>query len=220
MERLKRIVAGIVAFIMTLSPLQATLTTFATAVSEDKETPIEEVNNEEQKDTDELILSDPEDIVISEPSDSMETDEEEKAEAAEFTEVTETAKPDDESDTPVTAETMETTQEPDDTDAITDDSESGEIEGKITTAGSSSEYYSLVASLPEGYQRIIVDTYTDLNSLEVTDGVYYDGTYILVFRTGLILLRRLSFIIFIILFAGNRSFSYNSIINFFIVYYP
>ncbi|MCR4556987.1 MAG: VaFE repeat-containing surface-anchored protein [Saccharofermentans sp.] len=181
MERLKRIVAGIVAFIMTLSPLQATLTTFATAVSEDKETPIEEVNNEEQKDTDELILSDPEDIIISELSDSIETDEEEKAEAAEFTEVTETAKPYDESDTPVTADTMETTQEPDDTDAIMDDSESGEIEGKITTAGSSSEYYSLVASLPEGYQRIIVDTYTDLNSLEVTDGVYYDGTYILVF---------------------------------------
>ena len=51
----------------------------------------------------------------------------------------------------------------------------------IVFAKSADEYYKLISSLPDGYQRVIVDTYADLSELDGADGVYYDGTYILVF---------------------------------------
>lgn len=51
----------------------------------------------------------------------------------------------------------------------------------IVFAKSADEYYKLISSLPDGYQRVIVDTYADLSDLDGADGVYYDGTYILVF---------------------------------------
>lgn len=51
----------------------------------------------------------------------------------------------------------------------------------IVTATSADEYFRLVSALPEGYQRVIVDTTVDLSSLKCAAGVYYDGTYILVF---------------------------------------
>ena len=56
-----------------------------------------------------------------------------------------------------------------------------EKENKITVAKSYDDYFELIAKLPDGVQRIIVDTDADLSSLEVSAGVYYDGTYILVF---------------------------------------
>lgn len=51
----------------------------------------------------------------------------------------------------------------------------------IVTATSADEYFKLVSELPEGYQRVIIDTTVDLSSLKCAAGVYYDGTYILVF---------------------------------------
>ena len=56
-----------------------------------------------------------------------------------------------------------------------------EKENKITVAKSYDDYFELIAKLPDGVQRIIVDTDADLSSLKVSAGVYYDGTYILVF---------------------------------------
>ena len=76
MDKLKRIVAGIVAFIMTLSPLQATLTTFATAVNENKETPIEEISSDDRNDQDEGIIVEDDDNA-----------DEETISEAEFTEI-------------------------------------------------------------------------------------------------------------------------------------
>jgi len=52
----------------------------------------------------------------------------------------------------------------------------------IVFAKSADEYYKLISSLPDGYQRVIVDTEADLSDLDGADGVYYDGTYILVFN--------------------------------------
>ena len=54
----------------------------------------------------------------------------------------------------------------------------------IVSAKSADEYYKLISSLPDGYQRIIVDTYADLSELDGASGVCYDGTYILVFDDG------------------------------------
>lgn len=52
----------------------------------------------------------------------------------------------------------------------------------IVFAKSADEYYKLISSLSDGCQRVIVDTYADLSGLDGADGVYYDGTYILVFN--------------------------------------
>ena len=60
---------------------------------------------------------------------------------------------------------------------------SEEKENKITVATSYDNYFELISKLPDGVERIIVDTEADLSSLDVDAGVYYDGTYILVFNT-------------------------------------
>ncbi len=50
----------------------------------------------------------------------------------------------------------------------------------ITVAENPDEYFNLVSELPSA-ERVIVDTTDDLNGLDISAGVYYDGTYILCF---------------------------------------
>ena len=91
-----------------------------------------------------------------------------------------------------TAESTETTIESTDpietTVSSTESTEettvvSEEKENKITVATSYDNYFELISKLPDGVEKIIVDTEADLSSLDVDAGVYYDGTYILVFNT-------------------------------------
>jgi hypothetical protein len=55
-----------------------------------------------------------------------------------------------------------------------------ETKNNIVFASSADEYYKLVAALPDG-NRVVVDTTADLSYLNGASGVYYDGTYILMF---------------------------------------
>ena len=83
-----------------------------------------------------------------------------------------------------TAETTQTEPETTETTATETESETvvEEKTSNIVFAKSADEYYKLISSLSDGYQRVIVDTYADLSGLDGADGVYYDGTYILVFN--------------------------------------
>ena len=113
------------------------------------------------------IVVEDEDLVTSDPTEEIDitappTEQETVASESETTEETSVET------------TVETTQA---------DSEDNETSASnIIFAKSADEYYKLISSLPEGYQRVIVDTYADLSSLAGADGVYYDGTYILVFN--------------------------------------
>lgn len=74
-----------------------------------------------------------------------------------------------------------TTEKTDCTETETTELIVGEKTSNIVSAKSADEYYKLISSLSDDYQRIIVDTYADLTELEGVSGVYYDGTYILDF---------------------------------------
>ena len=54
------------------------------------------------------------------------------------------------------------------------------VTSDIAVAGTSDEYFDMVSGLPSE-ERIIVDTTDNLTGLDVSAGVYYDGTYILCF---------------------------------------
>ncbi len=156
--------------------------------------------------TDEVVTADNDDIVVSEPTDTIDTTappaEETEGTSVETTEPAETT-----AETSVTEETTapseETTvaTEPSIETSVTETDPSQteetvpkssepaettesveELKNNIVFAKNADEYYKLVASLPDG-DRVVVDTTADLSDLEGANGVYYDGTYILVFDT-------------------------------------
>ena len=195
MKARNKIVAGIVAFLMTLSPLQANLSVFADEVTDESEASIEEVQADADNSTESAgaEVTEPEDVE-SEPETALEEvfeapDYSEFAETKETT-VIEVVETEEATTTEATA-TEETTiaSEPtetqlESTDVVVEESEVvEEVENKIIAAQSSEEYYKLVSELPEGTERVIVETTADLSDVEVMTGVYYNGTYILVFDT-------------------------------------
>ena len=156
--------------------------------------------------TDEVVTADNDDIVVSEPTDTIDTTappaEETEGTSVETTEPAETT-----AETSVTEETTASSEEttvatepsietsitetdPSQTEeTVPESSEPAEttesveeLKNNIVFAKNADEYYKLVASLPDG-DRVVVDTTADLSDLEGANGVYYDGTYILVFDT-------------------------------------
>lgn len=216
--KLKRLVAGLTAFLVTISPLQTTISTFADELNNVSETQSEETQSEVKptpveteivsqataetettaKDPEEYQEQDYSDFAVpsesSEASATEETSEQTSEgtlpETTESEEIKETSETTLASETKVSAETEESTVSVPDETQISESVEETEpqsedaVEEKktnISVANSSEDYFKLVAALPEGYKRIVVDTYADLTAIEVEAGVYYDGTYILVF---------------------------------------
>ena len=151
----KRAAAFAIAFLMAVSPLQQSFFVSADELPEETEKTVENVLPEELK-------------AEEEPdSTEAETDQED-------TEITEEME---------TTETIDTAEsEADDTVAREPlESEAEEQKNNIVTAGSSEEYFKLIADFPD-FEKVIVDTYEDLSDLEVSYGIYFDGTYILGFE--------------------------------------
>ena len=196
----KPIVAGIVAFSLALSPLQATITAFADEIGDD-ESKIEEVQSEPEE-----TNSPSSEKTVTEPSAAEQSDEttaptetyeqpdysdyaEPEKETEETTETT--VEPELEETVPETAVETEVTAEstaPSEETAETTFSESEVTEptieektSNIVFAKSSDEYFQLIADLPDSTTRLVVETKADLSELKVTKGVYFDGTYILYF---------------------------------------
>ena len=115
------------------------------------------------------IVVEDEDLVTSDPTEEIDTT------APPTEQETETVASESETTEETSVETTAETSQPDSEDNETSAS-------NIIFAKSADEYYKLISSLPDGYQRVIVDTYADLSGLDGADGVYYDGTYILVFN--------------------------------------
>lgn len=217
-----RIIAGLIAFMLALSPLQSTFTAFAEEIinasepqieeaQPEKEPAVKETKAEPEKKVDETSsaattepFQEPDYSDYAEPTDATEapvepvSDGVTESEATEETEV-EIAEPSETAETTVTKETTETAvptepasttvdetepSEPDETvpetSEVTEPVE--EITSNIVFAKNANEYYKLVASLPDG-NRLVVDTKADLSYLEGASGIYFDGTYILVFDT-------------------------------------
>ena len=83
----------------------------------------------------------------------------------------------------IPAESSETTESSEETESSeTNETTAAETApaAKIKVAESAEEFIKLVASLPESY-RLIIDTDKDLSSLNGAKGVFYDGSYVLVF---------------------------------------
>lgn len=141
---------------------ETTVDTNVTSIPTDETTPTSEV------------VEDIEEPPITESSDATETSTETTVESTTKpteTTVAETAETSETKETTETSETTETTVAPE------------EKVNSVVVASSYDEYFELIAKLPDGVQRVIVDTTADLSSLDVDAGVYYDGTYILVFNT-------------------------------------
>ena len=130
------------------------------------------------------IIIEDEDLVTSDPTEAIDTTApptEQETDVAESATTEETAA---ETTVETTAETTQIEPETTETTATETEPETvvEEKTSNIVFAKSADEYYKLVSSLPDGYQRVIVDTYADLSGLDAAEGVYYDGTYILVFN--------------------------------------
>lgn len=150
-----RIIAFMIAFLITVSPLQRSFQVSADEALEDNDLPAEETwshvsaDAEDRKDAGSAGCWTGTDV--TEPDGHEET----VAEDA----VTENPVP-----------------------KGTSDSGSGEnIYGSIVYASSYGEYFDLIAAFPN-CERLIVDTSDDLSYLKVSYGVYFDGTYILGFE--------------------------------------
>ena len=224
MKLRNRIIAGIIAYLLVLSPLQATLPVFADDLNSDSDIQVVETQpepkaeenksvqtKEQPKASPDVPETASEETVVTEvieTTDSTTTTEAtEQTTAAEPTTSSEETTPVEETEADVTpTETSETTvgnEKLSDDDSvedkentvpssessladenITESETSEEQKSNIVLANSAENYYKLVAALPDGYKRLVVDTYADLSYLEVSSGVYFDGTYILVFNSN------------------------------------
>lgn len=211
MKLRNRIIAGLIAFLVAVSPLQTTFAAFADELNIDSETQVEstqpEGTTESGEPTDTEMESEDEPSVettepyqepdyseFADPTETVQVEEtnetnELNTEEVSGSNITETSAESTESS--VEIETTEVTEtEPSQTEETstettepTETSESvQETTNNIVFANSADEYYKLVAALPDG-DRIVVDTKDDLSYLEGASGVYYEGTYILVFDT-------------------------------------
>ena len=207
----RRVISTIIALSVVISPLTPELAVFAAENVNSDETIEEQASEQTEPVVTEAILpsettvpdfsdyavdepslAEDEDIDVTDPSYSIDTTappteqteestEETAAETSESTESTETSASDTTETTPDQTEPTESSVE--ETAETTAETEQPveETKSNIVTATSADEYFDLVSKLPEGYQRLIVDTKADLSSLVCADGVYYDGTYMLVF---------------------------------------
>lgn len=191
----KRVASAVLALTVSLSPLSPALVIAADEIQQDEtieETtvaPTEEEVTEviipsettlpdyTDETTAETVIVEDDDIVVADPTETIDT----TAPPMETEETTAT-------ETSATETTVEETDvtEPSssETTVVETEAVAEEKASNIVIAGSADEYFKLISSLPDGYQRVIVDTRDDLTSLEVSSGVYYDGTYILVFEDG------------------------------------
>ncbi len=198
----KKVASSLLALCIAVSPVYQSAAVIASELEEDDSTTvIETVSESESVDADvavveetdctvaetsETTLEEPEEISVpdetsgevdaqappaeaeevseTEASETLETSEAVSSETTETTETTITEQ----------VEIPEETEEPVETVA--------EVMSPVVIAETSDEYYDAVAALPDGYQRVIVSTDADLTALEVAAGVYFDGTYILVFE--------------------------------------
>ena len=220
MKLKKRIIAGAIAFVVAVSPLQTTFAAFADEINNDSETQVEETQPEthqppvETQTIQETVVETEPVVVVTEPyqepdySEYAETTETDlTSETTESSVETETVETDTDTiessettaESAVTEETTEETLSAEKTTVVTEPSETDETvqetteptessepveetKNNIVFANSANEYYKLVAALPDG-DRVVVDTNSDLSYLEGASGVYYDGTYILIFDT-------------------------------------
>ena len=185
----KPVISGIIAFALAFSPLQATITTLADEFTEDsvisaEETTVEsedsvEPSDESTEETEEISIAPTE--VFEQPdysdyAEQLPETEETVAVTEETTTATEETTVETETTVPATEETViaeETT--------VSEPEVVEEVVSNIIAASSLDEYFKLVSELPESSNRLIVETTADLSELNVTSGVYYDGTYILYF---------------------------------------
>ena len=188
----KRVASAVLALTVSLSPLSPALVIAADEIHQDdviEETtvaPTEEEITEviipsettlpdfTEATTEETVIVEDDDIVVADPTETIDTTappmetEETTEETSEETTATETSV----SETTV-EETVSTETE---VAAVETEAPVEEKTCNIVIAGSADEYFKLISSLPDGYQRVIVDTRDDLTSLEVASGVYYDGS--------------------------------------------
>lgn len=191
MKLKNRIIAGAIAFVVAVSPLQTTFAAFADEINNDSETQVEETQPEthqpsvETQTIQETVVETEPVVVVTEPY--LEPDYSEYAEPTE-TDLTsettesgvETESVETDTDTIESSETTEETIIAEET-TVSEPEVVEEVVSNIIAASSSDEYFKLVSELPESSNRLIVETTADLSELNVTSGVYYDGTYILYF---------------------------------------
>lgn len=189
----KPVISGIIAFALAFSPLQATITTLADELTEDSVIPAEETtvesedsvepSDESTEETEEISIAPTE--VFEQPDYSDYAEQlPETEETVAVTEETTTAPIEEtsvETDTTVPA-TEETVVEemPAEATETTEVVEAAPV-SNIVFAESSEEYYKLVSELPSDASRLIVETSDDLSVINATNGVYFEGTYILCF---------------------------------------
>ena len=124
----------------------------------------------------------------AEPKETAPAETAEETKAAEPAQTSESSEPAETSEETqpsesVPAESSETTESSEETESSeTNETTAAETApaAKIKVAESAEEFIKLVASLPESY-RLIIDTDKDLSSLNGAKGVFYDGSYVLVF---------------------------------------
>ena len=191
MKLKNRIIAGAIAFVVAVSPLQTTFAAFADEINNDSETQVEETQPEthqppvETQTIQETVVETEPVVVVTEPY--QEPDYSEYAEPTE-TDLTsettesgvETESVETDTDTIESSETTEETVIAEET-TVSEPEVVEEVVSNIIAASSLDEYFKLVSELPESSNRLIVETTADLSELNVTSGVYYDGTYILYF---------------------------------------
>lgn len=191
MKLKNRIIAGTIAFVVAVSPLQTTFAAFADEINNDSETQVEETQPEthqppvETQTIQETVVETEPAVVVTEPY--QEPDYSEYAEPTE-TDLTsettessvETESVETDTDTIESSETTEETVIAEET-TVSEPEVVEEVVSNIIAASSLDEYFKLVSELPESSNRLIVETTADLSELDVTSGVYYDGTYILYF---------------------------------------
>ena len=124
--------------------------------------------------------AEPKETVPSETSEETKSSEPERtSESSEPAETSEETQPS-ESEPSESSETAESSEETEPSDTTETTAAETAPAAKIKVAESAEEFIKSVASLPESY-RLIIDTDKDLSSLKGAKGVYYDGSYVLVF---------------------------------------
>ena len=194
----RKALSSVLALTVVLTPLSPAIAVSADEIAQDNEA-VEEMTVETEATVQETEVAVPVETTVVPDYSEYATEEttvvveDEDLVTSDPTEEIDTTAPPTEQNTDVaesaTTEetTAETTQaEPEATETTVSETEPEivveEKTSNIVFAKSADEYYKLISSLPDGYQRVIVDTYEDLSVLDGADGVYYDGTYILVFN--------------------------------------
>lgn len=214
----KRVAAGVLAFAVVLTPVtpslivmaddagqgdEVTETTETTAVQTEatvtEATLPAETTAPDYSDYAEPtpVVAEDDDIVVSDPSDTIDTTapptEENEEPVVTTTDATESSVV---TTTETTSTSEETTTETTATEATTETSETVNTEATepsteetvaeepvketIVKVSNAEAYVDAVAEMPDG-DKLIVKTSADLASLEPDSGVYYDGTYMLYF---------------------------------------